>query len=167
MIRHVVITGLMGVGKTTTATGVAEALSLQCRDSDGDIHRLLGRTGREVADGLGVDALHRLEAAVLLGALASPNRLVIAAAASTVEDAMCRAALGRTALSIVLEAPLDLIADRSSTGSHRRAIARADLEELAARRDPLFHEVADAMVSGTQPGSKVVADILAALTRMH
>jgi shikimate kinase len=160
MSRHVVITGLMGVGKTTASTGVADALSLQHRDSDDDLHRLVGRTGREIADALGVEELHRLEAAVLLGALASPDRLVISAAASTIEDPMCRAAMGRTAVTVVLEAPLDVLVERSPTGSHRREIDRTELEELANQRDPLFHEVADVVVSATQSPSDIVVQIL-------
>jgi shikimate kinase len=160
MSRHVVITGLMGVGKTTASTGVADALSLPHRDSDDDLRRLVGRTGKEIADALGVEELHRLEAAVLLGALAAPDRLVISAAASTIEDPMCRAAMGRTAVTVVLEAPLDVLVERSPAGSHRREIDRTELEELANRRDPLFHEVADVVVSATQSPSDIVAEIL-------
>ncbi len=163
MNRHVVIAGFMGIGKTTAATGVAQALSLPHRDSDEDLQRLLGRTGKQVADALGVEELHRLESAVLLGALASPGRLVISAAASTVEDPMCRAALGRVAVTVVVDAPIDVILERSTAGSHRRDIDRAQLEQLVRQRDPLFHEVADMIVSAAQEPSAVVEEILAFL----
>ncbi|MBT8241749.1 MAG: shikimate kinase [Acidimicrobiia bacterium] len=159
-MRHVVIAGLMGIGKTTASTAVAKALSLQHRDSDDDLHRLLGRTGKEIAAALGVEELHRLEAAVLLGALASPDALVVASAASTIEDPMCRAAMGRTAVTVVLEAPLGVLVDRSTAGSHRRHIDRTELEELADRRDPLFHEVADIVVSADQPRPDIVTQIV-------
>lgn len=76
---------------------------------------------------------------------------------------MCRAALGRTAVTIVLEAPIDVILERSSAGSHRRDIDRTTLERLADRRDPLFHEVADMLVSADQEPSAVVEEILAFL----
>lgn len=161
MNQHVVITGFMGVGKTTAANDVADRLSLPHRDSDDDLQRLLGRSGREVAELLGIDELHRLESAVLLGALASPERLVITAAASTVEDPMCRAALGRNAMTIVLDAPLDEILDRASAGSHRRSIDRSELERLVDRRLPFFNEVADMMVSATGTRSDMVNEIVA------
>jgi shikimate kinase len=166
MTRHVVITGLMGVGKTTAAIGVAHALALPYRDSDDDLQRLIGRTGKEIADALGVDELHRLEAALLLGALASPDRLVISAAASTVEDPMCRAALGRTAVTVVLEATVDVVLGRSAAGSHRRDIDRITLDQLADRRDPLFHEVADMIVDATQQPSDVIEKTLSFLSEL-
>ncbi|MFW2383329.1 MAG: shikimate kinase [Acidimicrobiales bacterium] len=92
--------------------------------------------------------------------MASPDRLVIAAAASTVEDPLCRAALGRNALTIVLDAPLDEILERASTGDHRRPIDRAELEELVDRRVPLFNEIADMMVSATKTRADMVDEIV-------
>ncbi|NNE96948.1 MAG: AAA family ATPase [Acidimicrobiales bacterium] len=165
MTRQIVITGLMGVGKTTTATAVAKRLSLPYRDSDDDIHRLLGRSGRQVAEQLGVDELHRLEAAVLLGALASPQQQVITAAASTVEDPLCRATMGHTAVTVVLTAPLDTVIERMRDGRHRRSIDRAELERIASRRDPLFNEVADMIVAVDRPADEVADDIVLFLQR--
>lgn len=84
--RHIVITGLMGVGKSTTSTVVGSAMGWPDADSDDDIELLLGISGRDLADEEGIAALHRIEAAVLLGALARPQPRVIGAAASVVED---------------------------------------------------------------------------------
>ena len=161
MTRHIVITGLMGVGKTTAAAAVAKRLSLRHRDSDEDLQRLLGRSGRTVAEELGIDELHRLESALLLGALAAKEPHVITAAAATVEDPMCRAALGRTAVTIVLTAPLDTVIERISKGGHRRSMDRAELEEISNRREPLFNEIADMIVDVDRPAAGVVEEILA------
>ena len=58
---HVVVTGLMGVGKSTVADAVAAALGRRHRDSDDDLHRLFTQTGAQLAADHGVEELHRLE----------------------------------------------------------------------------------------------------------
>ena len=68
---HIAVIGLMGAGKSTLATAISSALGRVMRDSDVDIETLVGQTGREIALSGGIDSLHRLEEAVLLGALAA------------------------------------------------------------------------------------------------
>lgn len=161
--HHVVVTGLMGVGKSTAAAGAAHALDWELRDSDEDLEALFGVPGATIADEEGVAVLHELEAAVLLGALAAEGPSVIAAAASVVDGARCRQALGRRAVVVILEAPVELVLERMATGSHRRPMARAELEALAARRAPLFAEVADLSLDATAPPAELAAAIVAAV----
>lgn len=146
---HIVITGLMGVGKSTTASAVA-ALTGRCvSDSDEDIETLFGATGGELADSLGVEELHRLEAAVLLGALARDEPVVIGAAGWTIEDPRCREALARRAFVVVLHVPLEELARRIDTGDHRRSMDTRDLIEVSERRAPLFRGSADLILEAT------------------
>ncbi len=56
--RHVVITGLMGAGKTSVGRRVADRLGRPWRDSDVDIEAAIGATVRELRDREGVDAMH-------------------------------------------------------------------------------------------------------------
>lgn len=157
---HITITGLMGVGKSTTARVLAESLQLPHRDSDDDLQRLFAVPGAELARSHGVDELHRLEAAVLLGALAADTPTVVSAAASVVEDPRCRDALARRATVIVLDAPLDVVSARIATGRHRRPMDRTELGRLAAQRAPLFAAVADIAVDATRDPAVIVAGIV-------
>lgn len=161
--HHVVVTGLMGVGKTTAARGAAVALGWKLRDSDADLEALFGVPGATIADESGVAALHQLEAAVLLGALADEGPLVIAAAASVVEDARCRQALGRRAVVVVLEAGIDAVMTRMGVGGHRRPMSRDELVRLAQRRAPLFSEVADLTLDATRSPAELAAAIVEAV----
>lgn len=159
----VVITGPMGAGKSTVATAVAEALGIPHRDSDHDLEALTGKPGVELAAAHSVAELHRLEASVLLGALADDRPTVVSAAASVVEDAWCRTALAARATTVVLTAPVDELIRRAATGAHRRPMAADELTALMARRQPLFDAVADLTVDAREPADDVAAAILAHL----
>lgn len=146
---HLVVTGLMGVGKSTTARAVAEATGRPWHDSDRDIETLFGLTGAELTDAHDLDELHRMEAAVLLGRLAADTPAVISAAGWIVEDPRCRDALARRARVVVLEAPAAEILRRIDTGDHRREMSEDELHALAERRAPLFAAVADLTLDAT------------------
>ena len=63
--RHIVIMGLMGSGKTSVASALAERLGRPLRDSDVDLEVQWQRTGRTIAAEDGIAHLHELEAASL------------------------------------------------------------------------------------------------------
>jgi shikimate kinase len=142
MDSHIVIVGAMGSGKTTLARGLARALGWEVFDSDLSIAERTGRIGREIAERDGVDVLHRLEADVLLDSLANPDPVVVAAAASVIEEPEVREAMEDTYCVWVTADP-DILAERSARGRHRRAVAS---HEDLGHRDVLFGEAADLVV---------------------
>ncbi|MEM9892184.1 MAG: shikimate kinase [Actinomycetota bacterium] len=161
----VVVTGPMGAGKSTVATAVADALGVPHRDSDHDLEALTGKPGVQLAAEHDVAVLHRLEAAVLLGALADDRPTVVSAAASVVEDEWCRMALAARATTVVLTAPVDELLRRAATGEHRRPMTAEELTALMARRQPLFDAVADLTIDARQPADEVAEAVLAHLRR--
>lgn len=163
--KHVVVLGAMGVGKSTTADALGAALGHRVRDSDRDIERAFAKSGRELADEFGIAFLHRLEAGMVIGALSVEEPTVIAAAASVVEDPAVRMALANRAYTVVLSAQLDVIEARAATGRHRRTMPRPELEELMARRAPLFDEVADLTLDATAALPQQLVDTICAERR--
>jgi shikimate kinase len=164
--HHIVLIGPMGVGKTTIGNLVAHRLHRTLRDSDGDF-RTTHRNARDLAARDGVEALHRLEADLLLDALASPAPLVIAAAASVVDDPRALDAL-HDPFVVWLWAPPHLLVPRLTSGDHRRDLGRdpeAALARLNHRREGRYRAVADATldVSGRRPDelARAVLDLAA------
>ncbi|MEM9610667.1 MAG: shikimate kinase [Actinomycetota bacterium] len=162
---HVVVTGLVGAGKSSLATPVAERLGRRHLDSDGQIETLFGCTGAEIAEADGVDALHDLEEAVLLGALSFPDPLVVSAAAWVVECEPCRRALARRSTVVWLDVPVELALRRAATGTHRRTIDPEALTALHQRRRPLFEAVADLRLDATRSVDDLVDELVGFVTR--
>lgn len=148
-MRHVVVIGLMGSGKSSVGEPLAERLGRPYLDNDRLLRQRTGRTAREIAEADGIGALHRAEAGSLLAALSSPQPSVVGAAASTVESEEVRAALRRHFV-VWLDTDLDVLVDRVGAKDHRPIDGdpRALLEEQHRRRAPLYREVASLVVRG-------------------
>jgi shikimate kinase len=170
--RHVVIVGLMGAGKTTVGSPLADRLGWPLIDSDVVLERKLGQTVREWRERMGTKSLHALEAQQLRDALAAPARSVIAPAASTIDDAGCRAALMAPDILVVwLRADAATLAARFAEQGHRPAYGPDPARFLAdqeAARDPDFAAVADLVVdTDDRPVAEVVAEISRRLAEPH
>lgn len=165
----IVLLGLMATGKTTVGRALADRLGIGFRDSDADIERDTGGvTVAGLAADAGVDAMHRREAAHLLATLALGRPVVVAAAASTVDDPDCVAALGHPGVAVVwLRASVPTMAARFGSAVHRPTFGQepaALLGEQLARRGPRFARVADLVVDvdGRTPAG-VVDEIVSGL----
>ncbi len=164
-MRHVVLVGLMGSGKTTVGRLVADRLGWPLRDSDAEIEARTGRTVRELDETVGTDAMHALEAEALLGAIGSPDPAVILAAASVADDDACLAALRDPSLLVAwLRISPATAAARFESRGHRPRFGddpAAFLAEQAARRDPRFRSVATLELDADAGSSEALAERIA------
>lgn len=162
MTHHVVLLGLMGVGKTTVGRALATRLGRPLRDSDADIRAATGRSARQIDQERGTAELHRIEAEHLIGALGSGTPSVICAAASAIDDAECRAALAESGLILVwLRAEPASIAGWSRPDGHRRDLGPdrlARLAEQAASRYPRFEALRPFTVDVEGRSSRAIAE---------
>jgi shikimate kinase len=92
--RHVVLIGLMGTGKTSVGTRLASDFIASFSTNDVLLERRTGATAASLRRDRGEAALHELEAEVLVSCLAERPVAVIAAAASTVLNAVVRGRIG-------------------------------------------------------------------------
>lgn len=163
-VRHVVLLGMMGAGKTTTGRALADHLRRPLRDCDADLESLDGRTGATIAAADGVDRLHHLEEEVLLAALASDEPAVVTGAGWVVESARCRAAMGERAIVVWLDLPVADLVERMAGSTHRRPMVAAEAETVLARRAAGFAQVADLHLDASRPTADLVAAITAAVS---
>jgi shikimate kinase len=159
----------MGSGKTSVGERVAAALGRPFVDSDDFIEQRTGRTVREIWLDDGEPAFRALEAKALEEALAGADPTVIAAAGGVVMSEHNRRALGAADATVVwLHADPSVLAERATRGEHRPLLDEdpdATLNQMAADRDPLYREVADAVVDVARPLDDIVADVLGLVRR--
>ena len=164
--QHVVLVGLMGVGKSTVARSLGQRLGRPVVDSDAVIESQTGRTVRQIFEADGEEAFRTLETAALVDALASDVPLVIAAAGGVVLRAENRAALRASGAKVVwLSADVDTLVVRVRNGEHRPALdgdPAGTLRSMYETREPLYREVADVVVS---VDGRSVSDVVEAILR--
>ncbi len=148
--QHLVLVGLMGVGKTTVARELGRRLGRRVVDTDEAIEHATGRTVRAIFAEDGEPAFRALETRVLLDALAAPEPVVLAAAGGVVLSEENRAALSDDRSRVFwLVADTALLADRVRSGVHRPALdddPAGTLQRMHELRQPLYREVADVVV---------------------
>lgn len=144
--RHVVLIGMMGVGKTTVGRLLAERLGREFWDNDEGLTQATGLTAAGVEKERGERGLHELENRLLREALQTPEPMVLAAAASVVLDPSVLAGAVTVWLRLSVRVEEQQIA---ASGQHHRPLpadARATLERLAAKRASLYARIADVQV---------------------
>jgi shikimate kinase len=149
--QHIVLVGMMGVGKSSVGRLLARRLGRPLVDSDAVIEERTGRTVREIWTTDGEPAFRDLETDALLDALESSEPSVIAAAGGVVLSERNRRALERSGAHVVwLLADVDLLLGRVRNGMHRPLLdddPEGVLRTMFSSRAPLYREVADAIVS--------------------
>lgn len=147
---HLVLVGMMGVGKTTVARVLSDRLQRPVLDSDAMIEERTGRTVREIFAAEGEPAFRALETEVLRDALATPEPAIIAAAGGVVLSAENRAMLKASGARVVwLCAQPSTLVERVRSGGHRPLLDEdpaGTLQRMFTEREPLYREVADAIV---------------------
>ena len=165
-MRHLLLVGMMGVGKTTVGRAVAARLGRPLVDSDDVIEARTGSTVREIFERDGEAAFRALETEVLMEALASPTPSVIIAAGGVVLDAGNRKAMIEADARVVwLVAEPSTLASRVGRSGHRPLLdddPQGTLARMAVERQQLYREVADAIVSVDQ---RKLNDVVEAVLR--
>lgn len=145
--RHVVLVGLMGVGKTTVGRRLAKELEWPFADADEQAELRDGRAISAIFRDEGEEAFRRLESATIADLVARPLPIVIAGGGGLVTRPENRRVLaGATVVWLRASAPF--LASR--TDPTHRPLLRDDpvgtLARLLDERTPLYTQVADHVV---------------------
>src|SRR5438067_8377622 len=164
--QPVVLVGLMGVGKSTVGRRLAKRLGLPFVDSDSAIEDAAGYTAAEVFERYGEqdfrDGERRLVARLIDGEIR-----VIATGGGAYVDARTRQLLNERAITVWLDAPVEILAERTSRRDTRALLRKGDpkavLQKLSEERRPSYAEAHIHVRSGDGAHKDVVDAIIAAL----
>ncbi|MFL6738505.1 MAG: shikimate kinase [Sphingomicrobium sp.] len=164
--RPVVLVGLMGAGKSTVGRRLARRLGLPFVDSDSEIEEASGSPTAELFERFGEhdfrDGERRLVARLVEG-----DVRVIATGGGAFNDPRTRELLNRRAITIWLDAPIDVLAERTARRNNRPLLKRGNradtLSRLAEERHPFYAEAHIHIRSGIGAHSNVVEAIISAL----
>jgi shikimate kinase / 3-dehydroquinate synthase len=164
-VAVIVLVGFMGAGKTTVGHILAERLGTPFVDSDVYIERQLGRTIVDVFATEGEQHFRELEHRAI-NELVRGSDAVLALGGGAVEDPRTRAILRNTTV-VYLRVGYDEALTRVRQDRFRPMLQRADLDQVYARRQSSYAEVAAIQVdtNGRRPDA-VVMDVLKDLTQL-
>jgi shikimate kinase len=164
--RPVVLVGLMGVGKSTVGRRLAKRLGLPFVDSDSEIADASGFSAAEVYERFGErdfrDGERRLVARLIEGEVR-----IIATGGGAYVDPGTRELLNERAITVWLDAPVDVLAERTSRRDTRPLLRNPDpkstLERLSEERRPAYEAAHIHVKSGDGAHKDVVDTIILAL----
>lgn len=166
---NIFLVGLMGAGKSTVGRLLARRLGKRFVDTDHEIEKRNGVTIPVIFEIEGEAGFRKREQEVLADLAQEPD-LVLSTGGGIVLRPENRGVLREQGFVVYLSARPELLAERTRHDKSRPLLNVADplarLRELHAERDPLYREVAHAIVeTGRGAPQQVVQAIVNALTR--
>lgn len=164
--RPVVLTGMMGVGKSTVGRLLAARLGLKFVDTDEEIEKAADLSIAEIFERFGEEYFRDGERRVI-ARLIGEGPAVIATGGGAFINEQTRALIKEKCHSVWIDAELDHLVARVARRSHRPLLVGKDphmvLTELSERRGPIY-ALADFHVrSDAAPHSQTVDQIMKAL----
>jgi shikimate kinase len=166
--RPIVLVGLMGVGKSTVGRRLAKRLGLPFVDSDSAIEEAAGASAADVFERFGEDDFRDGERR-LVARLVEGERRVIATGGGAFVDPGTRSLLKARAVTVWLDAPVEVLAERTGRRDTRPLLRDGNRAETLARLDqerrPNYAEADIHVRSGDGAHGDVVDAIVEALRK--
>ena len=166
--RPVVLVGLMGVGKSTVGRRLARRLGLPFVDSDSEIEEAVGLPWGELFERYG-EADYRDGERRLVARLVDGEVKVIATGGGVFVDPRTRELLKQKTITVWLDAPVDVLHERTSRRNTRPLLKNGDpkgtLERLAELERQAYSEAHLHVKSGDGAHKEVVDAIIDALDK--
>ena len=166
--RPVVLVGLMGVGKSTVGRRLARRLGLDFIDSDSEIEETVGLPWGELFERYG-EADYRDGERRLVARLVDGKVRVIATGGGVFVDPQTRQLLMERTITVWLDAPVDVLAERTSRRDTRPLLKNGDrkatLERLAEVERKACAEAHIHVKSGKGAHRDVVESIVRSLDK--
>ena len=164
--RSIVLTGLMGAGKSSIGRRLAARLGLAFRDADAEIEAAAGSTIPELFERYGERAFREGERRVVRRILAG-DPVALAIGGGAFMDPETRQAIREQAVSIWLRVPLETLVRRVAGRTNRPLLAGGEsaeiLEQLMRVRGPVYAEANVVVDCEDESADATTSRVLAAL----
>ena len=164
-MKHLILVGLMGAGKTTVGQRCAERLGRPFVDTDDVVVATAHMSIDEIFATGGEPRFRELERTAVADSCASPAPLVIACGGGAVLDPENRKLLRAAGVVVWLQATADELAVRVGDGTTRpllRNDPHGSLTRLARLREPAYEAAAHEIVDTTNLDIETAADAVIA-----
>ena len=157
----------MGAGKSTVGRRLAKRLNLPFIDTDSAIADAAGCSAAEVFERFGEEDFRDGERRIVARLIDGDIR-VIATGGGAYVDPQTRKLLNERAITVWLDAPVDVLVNRTGRRDTRPLLKNGDprgtLERLSKDRGPLYAEAHIRVTSGEGAHHDVVDSIIAAVS---
>lgn len=168
-IKHLILTGYRGCGKSAVGKLLSVSLSRKLIDIDMAIESSTDKSIAEIFSEVGQEGFRDLESTQIASLVSLKESAIISLGGGAVlrsENRKCIRNLGKTVwLQATPETILDRISNDSTTQSRRPKLSKlGDMEEIRSILDtriPWYNEVADLAVSTDGVSMERVAEIVA------
>jgi shikimate kinase len=167
--QPVVLVGLMGAGKSTVGRRLARELGIGFIDSDDEISAAAGCTIADIFEIYGEAIFRDLEKRVLLRLLGGGPSVIATGGGAWMQQDI-RQAVEERAVSVWLEAGLEVILERVSRKNTRPLLQQGDkraiLSRLIAERHPVYALARLRVDSGSGTHETIAERVIAALKEL-
>lgn len=168
--RPIVLVGLMGAGKSTVGRRLARRLGLPFVDSDAAIEDAAGLPAGEIFERFGEADFRDGERRLVARLIEGPVRVIATGGGAYVNE-QTRKLLNERAITVWLDAPVDLLAERTARRPDTRPMLKdgdraAILGKLIEERRPSYAE-AHIRIPSTSGGHAAVVEAIIAALQQH
>jgi len=165
--RPIVLVGLMGAGKSTVGRRLARRLGLPFIDSDQAIEDAAGLSAGELFERFGDKDFRDGERRVVARLVDEGDIRVIATGGGAYVDPATREMLNQRAITVWLDAPIDILAERTGRRDTRPLLRDGNrartLERLSKERESAYSQAHIRIRSGEGAHRDVVDSVLEAV----
>ncbi|MCH2547869.1 MAG: shikimate kinase [Alphaproteobacteria bacterium] len=166
--KPIVLVGLMGAGKSSIGKRLAKAIKVPFRDSEYEITQAAACSITDIFEIYGESMFRDLERRVMTRLLTEEKPAVIATGGGAFIQPKIREAVKQNAVSIWLDADVDVLYERVSRKRSRPLLEKGDkrqiLQDLLTERTPYYAEATITISSDMGAHENVVSKALEALT---
>lgn len=163
----IVLVGLMGAGKTRIGRDIAHLTDIPFMDADHEIEAAAGCSVSDIFENYGEQAFRDGERKVIKRLLSEEN-IILATGGGAFMDAQTRKAIKESnAVSVWLNADLDLLVERTQHSTHRPLLTQGEPREilgnLIKERYPIYAEADVDVECLNIPPIKMALSVLACI----